>query len=368
MSSSLLCAVLSILVVAVLAAPKWHELTSYTFEQYTKDFNKVYAPKDRMIREKLFNEKLAEVQRFNAEGHSYKMGINHMSDWTKGERRAIKGNHPMAPKPATTPVHKVSGVKLPYAVDYRIANPSVLTAVKDQGTCGSCWAHAATEEVESLIAITTGQLFVLSQQQLVSCVTNSLHCGGTGGCGGATAEVAFQYLVENGGMTQEWMYGYQSYFGVTPPCAYNATQTVPVVKIAGYTMTPRNDVFAVMDAVATVGPLAISVDASTWFDYESGIFSGCDYAKNISMDHAVQLIGYGHDGVSGQDYWLVRNSWSPAWGELGFIRLQREATPSCGWNVEWDTNGGGCPGQPDTVWACGQCGILYDTLYPNPDA
>jgi len=65
-----------------------------------------------------------------------------------------------------------------------------------------------------------------------------------------------------------------------------------------------------------------------------------------------------------QAYWLVRNSWSPGWGETGFIRLLREPTPTCGWNIDWITNGGGCPGGPNTVWACGMCGILYDTCYP----
>eukprot|EP00666_Eupelagonemidae_sp_cell4sb_P007977 gene7977-823_t len=56
-----------------------------------------------------------------------------------------------------------------------------------------------------------------------------------------------------------------------------------------------------MRAVATVGPLAVSVDAGAWHDYEEGIFSGGNHT-NPDLDHLVQLVGYGSEG--GKDYWL----------------------------------------------------------------
>ena len=84
-----------------------------------------------------------------------------------------------------------------------------------------------------------------------------------------------------------------------------------------------------MKAIATVGPMAISVDAGKWHDYESGIFSGGN-KTDPELDHLVQLVGYGTDPESGGDYWLVRNSWTPLWGEAGYIRLARSANPQCG--------------------------------------
>ena len=81
----------------------------------------------------------------------------------------------------------------------------VVTPVKDQGYCGSCWTFAATECLESHVAISTGTLFTLSEQQFVSCVENPDQCGGTGGCSGATMELAFEYAMENGLFT-EWTY------------------------------------------------------------------------------------------------------------------------------------------------------------------
>ena len=364
--------VIAAVLVAIVAAsrPKWNELEGYTFDQYVKDFGKshVVGTTEYARREKIFNAKLAQVIAFNAErGQLYKKGINHMSDWTAEEFKRLNGRVPdsQMPKTQAEKVLEKSNVKLPVSVDYRHTFPPVLSAVKDQGQCGSCWAHAATESVETHWAIKTGQLYALSQQQITSCVPNTQHCGGTGGCSGATAELAFDYLVSVGGLAQEWTYSYTSYFGDSGTCNVTAN-TPPVVTISGYTSIQRNDDGAVAEALANHGPLAISVDASSWSDYDSGIFTGCNYANNISMDHAVQLVGYGFDDDLQQAYWLVRNSWSPGWGETGFIRLLRETTATCGWNIDWITNGGGCPNGPNTVWACGMCGILYDTLFPNP--
>ena len=72
------------------------------------------------------------------------------------------------------------------------------------------------------------------------------------------------------------------------------------------------------------GPVAISVDASTFRDYETGVYDGCDYAKNIEINHAVVLEGYGTDEQFG-DFWLVRNSWGTTYGENGYIKLKRDS-------------------------------------------
>ena len=324
-----------------------------------------FAPLPLSGRERLFAESMAKVQEHNAKGLSWKKGINKFSDWTEAEKRQLRGNV-MGMKKTTTSrperLHERSGAPLPKFVDWRNVQPSVLTAVKDQGQCGSCWAHAATESIESHVAIATGELFVLSQQQITSCTPNPQECGGTGGCAGAIAELAFDY-VKGKALQQEWTMPYTSYFGDSGSCP--ATISNQVVNVSGYTKVAHNDADAVADALAHAGPLAISVDASEWSDYESGVYAGCSYAKNISMDHAVQAVGYGFDYALNMDYWIVRNSWSPAWGEAGFIRLLRKpGATECGWNVD-PANGDGCKGQTAPEWACGMCGIAYDTLYPN---
>eukprot|EP01050_Picozoa_sp_SAG11_P016440 SAG11_NODE_2245_length_3641_cov_2.290514_6_plen_81_part_00 len=77
--------------------------------------------------------------------------------------------------------------------------------------------------------------------------------------------------------------------------------------VSNFVKLPANDYDSLMQAIATVGPISISVDAS-WGGYEKGVYAGC---KNHStIDHAVQLVGYGTDTANGTsiDYWLVRNS------------------------------------------------------------
>lgn len=81
---------------------------------------------------------------------------------------------------------------LPTQVDWR--ESSVVSPVKDQGHCGSCWAFASAATIESHAAINSGHLKTLSTQQLVSCVANPYTCGGQGGCNGAIAELAFSYV------------------------------------------------------------------------------------------------------------------------------------------------------------------------------
>jgi len=357
---------LALIVVVVQAyPPKWHQLQDYTFEQYIQDFQKSYATAaETAKRQQLFEVRMKEIAAHNSNPVStWKMGINHMSDWTNEEFQRLNGGriHQMQrfEDKSMQTTYKPKSAKLPSEVDIRNNIPSILTAVKDQGMCGSCWAHGSTEQMESYWAIATGNLFVLSQQQVTACAPNPQKCGGTGGCGGSTAELAFEYVV-NAGLTQEWQYPYTAYTGTTGTC--NA-QNQSWIKLSGYTKVASNDQGAVMDALASTGPLAVNVDASAWSMYETGVFNGCDYAKNISIDHVVQLVGYGSDKTNGQDYWIIRNSWSPFWGENGFIRLLRTKTAECGWDID-PQDGTGCSGGPPQLWVCGMCGVLYDTSFP----
>ena len=359
--------------VAVARGPKSHELEGYTFSKYMQDFKKQYSTVEELAaREAIFNQRLETIKKHNANPHaSWKKGVNHMSDWTEVERKALNGLKYNSANLATTKplrTHLASGRALPPSVDYRRASPPILSAVKDQGNCGSCWAHSATETIESYWAMATNELFTLSQEQITACTPNPNQCGGSGGCGGNIYELGWDYVVGAGGVAQEWTYPYESYFGTTGTCYTfpipNSTRKfMPVATITGYVHVQKNSAEAVMDALANVGPLSISLDASEWFEYEGGIFTGCDFAKNITIDHGVQLVGYGTDMGLGMDYWIVRNSWSPAWGEDGFIRLQRHSHSYCGWNKENDSQGIGCRGTPNTTYVCGMCGLAVDAAY-----
>ena len=86
--------------------------------------------------------------------------------------------------------------KLPSGVDWRKSH--AISPVKSQGSCGSCWAFAAVEQTESYLALATGNMTILSPQELLSCMPNPMGCGGTGGCHGAIPEMAFQWIYSFG--------------------------------------------------------------------------------------------------------------------------------------------------------------------------
>lgn len=288
-----------------------------------------------------------------------------MTDWTEAEfkrllgyKKSIAATMPKSPLATEWNHPAVRLEDLPQEVDWR--DKGVVTPVKDQGRCGSCWTFATAETIESHWAIKTGQLPILSEQQILDCTPNPDQCGGTGGCAGGTAELAMARIVQMGGLSSEWTYPYMSYYGANASCHFTA-QTPPAAHIAGYQRLPTNVQLPLMQAVAELGPIAISVDASSWQKYEQGVFDGCNQT-HPDIDHAVQLVGYGTDPVDG-DYWLVRNSWSPAWGDKGYIKLKRSISITCGVDLH-PQDGTGCKDGPPTVVVCGTCGILYDNTFP----
>ena len=152
-----------------------------------------------------------------------------------------------------------------------------------------------------------------------------------------------------------------------------------VASIVGFANLPTNTYETMLKAVATLGPVVINVAASHWGMYSSGVFD--DKADNRTttrdINHCVVLEGYGTDEVSGQDYWLVRNSWSPMWGENGYIRLKRvdpstlddpeldcmlDNHPADGIACTKDDDGNDVT--PPDVKVCGTSGVLYDGVVP----
>jgi cathepsin L len=343
---------------------------AYTYEAYIEEYGKSYGePAEYAYRKGIFTQRLRDVLRHNSQvpPASWKMGINQFSDWTDaelkktrgykkaigyGRMRGTTGAHLAPPAPLATTI--------PASLDWR-AVPGILSAIKDQGQCGSCWTFASSSTIESRWAAQFGMLMDVSPQQIASCTSNPDDCGGSGGCEGGVAELAFGSIIKNGGIASEWTYPYVSYNGQDFPCKYGPSNrtTNPAVKIASYVALPTNDYNALITAIQG-GPVAITVDASTWNFYESGIYNGCNQV-NPSLDHNVQLVGYGTEGTV--PYWVIRNSWAPTFGEKGYIRILRDSPARCGIDTN-PSQGSGCNNGPTNVTVCGTCGILFDNSYP----
>jgi cathepsin L len=347
----------------------------YRLEQYVEEFGKEYATEaEALEREVTFMNNLKKIRTQNeayAQGTStWFAAVNKHVDRTAAEMKMLRGyNRDVAQAqrmldiPSRNLMTDYSTEDLPTDVDWR--TKGVVTPPKNQGGCGSCWSFSATESVESAVAIATGKLLTLAPQEFVSCLKNPNQCGGTGGCEGATAELAFGYAAKNG-LALESSYPYQ---GSDSSCS--SSKATPAAWVTNYTKLPMNDADALAAAVATKGPISISVAAGSWSFYGGGIFDGMGGKCDVDIDHAVQLVGYGLDtsvGTNGTHYWLVRNSWG-SWGEKGYIRLKRNpGNEPCA--IDKTPLDGVCGKSGDckcakTVKYCGTCGVLSDSSYPT---
>uniref|UniRef100_A0A672JTA3 Cathepsin 12 n=1 Tax=Sinocyclocheilus grahami TaxID=75366 RepID=A0A672JTA3_SINGR len=199
-------------------------------------------------------------------------------------------------------------------VDYRAQG--YVTEVKDQGYCGSCWAFSTTGAIEGQMFKKTGRLVSLSEQQLVDCSRSY----GTYGCSGAWMANAYDYVIHKG-LESSDTYPY------TSPCFYDRSSVV--TRISDYRFIPARDEQALADAVATIGPITVAIDADhpSFLFYSSGIYKESNCNPN-NLNHAVLVVGYGSEG--GKDYWIIKNSWGTGWGDGGYMRMIRNGKNTCG--------------------------------------
>lgn len=334
----------------------------------------------------LFSERLQKAEVINSRpGHLWIAGVGPLSDLTPEELSQKKGWVGFAsrksPKALRTQMSLLqSESDLPEECN-KWANLTMLQA-KDQGGCGSCWAVTSATVLEAHREIYLGKQEQLSAQQLVNCVENPRNCGGTGGCAGATVELAMAYVVQNG-LASEAQVPYQ---GADRECQTGAVAALQLagsddlaasgvrkakassvglqsLGIHGWEKLPENKYLPLMRAVVQHGPVAVSVSADSWDLYLKGIFDYC--SKDVIIDHAVTLTGYGKDVELGKKYWRILNSWGKNFGEDGTIRLLRtdQEESWCGIDSQPEL-GTGCDGGPTQVTVCGMCGILYDTATP----
>ncbi|XP_072995480.1 cysteine proteinase mucunain-like [Typha latifolia] len=277
----------------------------------------------------VFKDNVRFVDAHNAaDGKSFRLGLNRFADLTNEEYKAIylgtraAGERRSRERVGSGRYRYGAGEELPETVDWR-ANGAV-TAVKDQGSCGSCWAFSTIGAVEGINQIVTGELVSLSEQELVDCDTMQNE-----GCNGGLMDYAFEFITRNGGIDTEEDYPYTARDGKCDLSRKNAK----VVSIDGYEDVPENDEKALQKAVAHQ-PVSVAIEAGgrAFQLYESGIFTGnC----GTELDHGVVAVGYGTE--NGEDYWIVRNSWGSNWGESGYIRMARNinaTTGKCGIAIE----------------------------------
>lgn len=263
----------------------------------------------------VFKQNVMHVHQTNKMDKPYKLKLNKFADMTNHEfastyagskikhHRMFQGTRGNG----TFMYGKVTSI--PPSVDWR--KKGSVTAVKDQGQCGSCWAFSTIAAVEGINHIMTNKLVSLSEQELVDCDTDQNQ-----GCNGGLMELAFEFIKKKGGVTTEAKYPYQANDGTCDV----SKESSPAVSIDGHENVPANHEDALLKAVAKQ-PVSVAIDAgsSDFQFYSEGVFTG---ECGTELNHGVAAVGYGTT-LDGTKYWIVRNSWGPEWGEKGYIRMQR---------------------------------------------
>ncbi|CAG9566496.1 unnamed protein product [Danaus chrysippus] len=279
------------------------------FEQFIKDYNKEYDENEKEERFKIFVNNLKDINAMNERSSNAVYGINKFSDLSKEEfikyytglkREEIPSND------KSTDLPESFNVTAPDQFDWR--KKGVVTSVKNQGNCGSCWAFSASGNVESINAIKTGKLIDVSEQQLVDCDKQD------GGCDGGYPWNAMRYFRESGAMSLKSY----PYVATSENCRYDSSEVL--IRLKDYKHITKLSEDQIKQHLYNIGPLSIDITSSSLASYTSGILIE-ECHSSIDIDHAVLLVGYGKE--NGVDYWIVKNSWSHDWGEKGYFRMKR---------------------------------------------
>ncbi|PKA49900.1 Oryzain alpha chain [Apostasia shenzhenica] len=290
--------------------------------KHGKSFN---ALDDKERRFQVFKDNLQFIDEHNAAAdageRSFRLGLNRFADLSNQEFRAkflglrSPARRIRLARSGSDRYRASAGDSLPDSIDWR--EKGAVVGVKDQGSCGSCWAFSTVAAVEGINRIVTGDLISLSEQELVDCDTIYNE-----GCDGGLMDYAFNFIIDNGGIDSEEDYPYKGFDGACDAYRKNAH----VVSIDSYEDVPAFSELSLAKAVAHQ-PVSVSIEGSSraFQLYESGIFSG---SCGTALDHGVTAVGYGTENE--EDYWIVKNSWGKEWGEEGYIRMARNVKSRAG--------------------------------------
>uniref|UniRef100_A0A667WWS4 Pro-cathepsin H n=2 Tax=Myripristis murdjan TaxID=586833 RepID=A0A667WWS4_9TELE len=283
------------------------------FKSWMAQYNKMYDLEEYYLRLQIFTENKRRIDKHNEGNHSFTMGLNQFSDMTFGEfRKSFLLTEPQNCS-ATKGNYLSSNGPYPDSIDWR-KKGNYVTHVKNQGPCGSCWTFSTTGCLESVTAIATGKLPLLSEQQLVDCAQNFNNHG----CNGGLPSQAFEYIKYSKGLMTEQDYPYTAEEG---DCQYKpelaAVSVKEVVNITAY------DEMGMVDAVATHNPVSFAFEVTSDFmSYRDGVYSSTTcHSTTDKVNHAVLAVGYGQE--NGKPYWIVKNSWGTGWGIQGYFLIER---------------------------------------------
>lgn len=338
------------------------------FTTFLQKHNKEYDLPELQMRLAVFrqNAKLVEELNSNPDDTAEYSLDGPFADMTRDEFRQIllpRSASPFAIEPLSA---TILSKPLPNSFDW--TDQGAVTKVKDQGSLGTCWAFSAVGNIEGQYFLKTSKLIDLSVEQLVECDSSSEASRGIGDCGvfGGWPFLAFQYLERVGGIFSWDNFPYCASIGYGKPgsCSpcmakgyskdfcgdhsdlyCNSSTTLGQgqsslctaskgfeTQVKGWRSFGSNET-EIAQALVETGPLSVALDADMLQFYSKGVYNPW-FCDPTSLNHAVLLVGFGSEGA--HEFWKVKNSWGPSWGEEGYFRIAR-GKGKCGINTQVST-------------------------------
>lgn len=275
--------------------------------------NRKYVPTEVRYRLRVFRENLKEIVECNEGDRLYKCTENEFTDLTKAEREAFTGlaNITDNQQNARSEGLRAGFNANPDTKDWR--DLGAVTAVKNQGQCGSCWTFSAIGAVEGAYKLATGVLKTFSEQNMLDCTYETMYPG-YDGCSGGWYYDAYQWIMDNAHLSREinWPYMERDEY-CDPSSHYNDLGAARLMK---YVQVGAHDDY-LADAIAITPVSVAMLSAGTFYSYQTGIYTGDDCQCNWDANHALTAVAYAPDSF------VIKNSWGKNWGDNGFIRIAR---------------------------------------------
>ncbi|OAY27043.1 thiol protease aleurain-like [Manihot esculenta] len=289
-----------------------HTRRALSFARFAHRHGKRYETEEEMkLRFAIFSENLDLIRSTNKKGLPYTLAVNVFSDWTWQEFQKHRLGAAQNCSATTKGNHKLTDAVLPETKDWR--KEGIVSPVKNQGSCGSCWTFSTTGALEAAYHQAFGNGISLSEQQLVDCAGAFNNFG----CHGGLPSQAFEYIKYNGGLESEEAYPYTGKDGI---CKFSSENVgVQVLDSVNITLGAEDEL---KHAVAFVRPVSVAFQVVSGFRfYKSGVYTS-DVCGRTSQDvnHAVLAVGYGvEDDIP---HWIIKNSWGENWGDNGYFKME----------------------------------------------
>jgi len=282
------------------------------FSKFSAQHSRHYTAAEAPMRIRIFRDSLKSVVVGNKQhGDEWESGLNDFSDMTQEEKHMHLGlNMSMKAEVEEVEVEERDALSLaPRASDMDWRSQGKVTGIKNQGSCGSCWAFSAVGAVETNYAIATGRRKQFAEQEYLDCT----YASSRDGCKGGWYYDAWNYSKRSGRLATA---ANAKYTGKDGYCSYaRKANGLMAATIKGYSSVRKGE----SNMIYYLGKGAVSVAyevTDAFFEYTTGIIN--DSTCKSYPNHAVTAVGYTRSAM------IVRNSWG-AWGMKGYFYTRRGA-------------------------------------------